>query len=120
MLGIVAAFAAAAVVLATAALAVDRNSSPAAAPHNHAALAQQANRAEELRVTLDRLLGEHALLAIAATRKGYDGNRSFAATAASLDRNSVDLANVIGTAYGRNARNQFLNGKFMWRAHIKF
>ena len=47
-----------------------------------------------LRVTLDRLLGEHALLAIEATRRGYDGARAFNAAAA-LDRNSVELAGKV-------------------------
>jgi hypothetical protein len=76
--------------------------------------------AADLRVTLDRLLGEHALLAIDATRAGLDGSKDFKAVAASLDRNSVDLANAIGSIYGAKARNQFLNGKFGWRAHIGF
>ena len=76
--------------------------------------------AGDLRVTLDRLLGEHAVLAIDATRAGNDGSKDFNALAASLDRNSVDLANAIGSIYGTKARNQFLNGKFGWRAHIRF
>ena len=120
MLGVVVV---AAIALAAAALAGDSSTDSKdsmAAPHDHAALVQASDRAEELRVTLDRLLGEHALLAIAATRKGYSGDRDFAASAAALDRNSVELANVIGSAYGRKARNEFLNGSFKWRAHIGF
>jgi hypothetical protein len=115
-----AAAAVAAIALAAVAMAGDSSSNSGAAPHDHAALTQTSDRAQELRVTLDRLLGEHALLAIAATRKGYRGDRDFAAAAAALDRNSVELANVIGSAYGRNARNEFLNGRFKWRAHIRF
>jgi hypothetical protein len=76
--------------------------------------------AADLRVTLDRLLGEHALLAIDATRAGLDGSKGFNAIAKSLDGNSIDLANAIGSIYGANARNQFLNSKFGWRAHIRF
>jgi len=76
--------------------------------------------AADLRVTLDRLLGEHALLAIDATRAGLDGSKSFTAIAKSLDGNSVDLANAIGSIYGPKARNQFLNGTYGWRAHIRF
>lgn len=76
--------------------------------------------AGDLRVTLDRLLGEHALLAIDATRAGLDGSKSFTAIAASLDRNSVDIANAIGSIYGAKARDQFLNSKVGWRAHIGF
>ena len=74
----------------------------------------------DLRVTLNRLLGEHALLAIEATRKGYDGERDFKAAATSLDKNSVELAGAIGSVYGTKARNKFLNGRLMWRDHIKF
>jgi len=76
--------------------------------------------AADLRVTLDRLLGEHAQLAVAATRAGLNGSPDFKAIAKSLDTNSVDLANAIGSLYGAKARDQFLNSKFGWRAHIGF
>ncbi len=76
--------------------------------------------AADLRVTLDRLLGEHALLAMFATQKGFDGDKDFKAIAASLDRNSVALADAIGSVYGPAARKEFLNGKLKWRAHIGF
>ncbi len=124
LFGILAAFAVVAIGITATAMGMDGNDSKAsqnAAPmHNHAATVTAADRAEELRVNLDRLFGEHAKLAINATRKGYDGDRDFAAAAASLDRNSVELANLVGSAYGRKARNEFLNGKFKWRAHIGF
>ena len=122
LIGILAAFAVVAVAIAATAMAMGGNDSKSSATpmHNHAATVAAGDRAEELRVKLDRLFGEHAKLAINATRKGYDGNKDFAAAAASLDRNSVDLANVVGSAYGRKARNEFLNGKFKWRAHIGF
>jgi hypothetical protein len=76
--------------------------------------------AADLRVTLDRLLGEHAMLAMFATQKGLAGEKDFEAIAAALDRNSVELANAIGSVYGDAAREEFLNGKFKWRDHIKF
>jgi hypothetical protein len=120
LIAIVGAVALAAIAVAAAAMGGESGSKPAAAMHDHAAAVATQDRAEELRVTLDRLLGEHAVLAIAATRKGYDGDRDFTAAAGALDRNSVELANVIGSAYGRKARNEFLNGKFKWRAHIGF
>src|SRR4029078_10605305 len=41
-------------------------------------------------------------------------------TAATLDKNSVALSKAIGSFYGAKAGNTFLNGKYMWRAHIKF
>src|SRR3712207_4584680 len=55
-----------------------------------------------------------------ATRRGYDGDKDFAAAARALDRNSIDVANAIGSVYGAKARNQFLNGKLLWRDHIRF
>lgn len=122
LIGILAGVAGVAVAIAATAMAMDGDKAEKKpmATHNHATAVAAADKAEELRVTLDRLLGEHALLAITATRRGYDGGRDFAAAAAALDRNSVELANVIGSAYGRKARNEFLNGAFKWRAHINF
>ena len=76
--------------------------------------------AADLRVTLDRLLGEHALLAMLATQKGFAGDPDFKSIAAALDRNSVELADAIGSVYGDEAREEFLNGKSKWRDHIKF
>ena len=73
-----------------------------------------------MRVTLDRLFVEHAALAITATRRGLRGAPDFNAVAAALDRNSVELANAIGSVYGSKARQEFLNGKLKWRAHIRF
>jgi hypothetical protein len=69
-------------------------------------------------VTLDQLLGEHALLAVSATQKGYDGSADFADVAGQLDGNSVALSKAIAGIYGADAGNQFLDGKNMWRDHI--
>ena len=106
---------------------VGRSDSSAAEPmasphatHAHAKAAGPGGKAADLRVTLDRLLGEHVSLAVNATRKGYDGNRDFTTAAGALDRNSVELAGAIGSIYGTKARNTFLNGRFMWRDHIRF
>ena len=76
--------------------------------------------AADLRVTLDRLLGEHAILAMLATQKGFDGEKDFEPIAAALDRNSVELADAIGSVYGEKARAEFLDGDLKWRAHIGF
>ena len=75
--------------------------------------------AADLRVTLDNLLGEHALLAIWTTQAGYSGSKNFPALAAQLDKNSVAISKAIGSVYGSAAANQFLNGPNLWRAHIK-
>ena len=76
--------------------------------------------AADLRVTLDTLLGEHALLALAATQKGFDGAPDFEAAAAALDANSVEVAEAIGSVYGDEAAAQFLDGPSLWRDHIGF
>jgi hypothetical protein len=76
--------------------------------------------AESLRVTLDNLFGEHAVLAMNATNAGVTGSKSFPAAAKALDRNSVALSKAIASIYGAKAGRTFLNGKYMWRDHIKF
>ena len=94
------------------------NAAAARPSHSHASRA--GSPAANLRVTLDRLLGEHAALAMNATNLGYSGSKSFPAAAKSLDRNSVELSKAIASLYGAKAGNVFLNGKFQWRAHIGF
>jgi hypothetical protein len=48
--------------------------------------------AADLRVTLHRLLGEHAVLAMNATNIGVTGSKAFPAAAKALDRNSVEIS----------------------------
>ena len=74
--------------------------------------------AESLRVALDNLFGEHAVLAMNATNAGVTGSKAFPAAAKTLDNNSVALSKAIASVYGTKAGNVFLNGKDMWRAHI--
>jgi hypothetical protein len=76
--------------------------------------------AADLRVTLDRLFGQHAVLAMNATDAGVTGAKSFPATAKALDANSVAIAKAIASFYGAKAGQTLLNGKFMWRDHIEF
>jgi hypothetical protein len=87
--------------------------------HGTSSTAASSAKAVQLRVTLDQLLGEHALLAIQATQRGYSGGADFNAIAAQLDANSVALSRAIGSVYGPAAGKQFLDGKNLWRAHIK-
>jgi hypothetical protein len=116
---VLAAAALAAAVAALGALAAgDAKPSAQAAPHAHTVLT--ATKASDLRVTLNRLLGEHVYLAVAATQSGYSGQKDFPALAKALDRNSVAVADAIGSVYGKQARNAFLNGKLLWRDHIRF
>ncbi len=76
--------------------------------------------AADLRVSLDNLFGEHAVLAMNATNAGVTGSKAFPAAAKTLDANSVALSKAIASVYGAKAGQVFLNGKFMWRDHIKF
>ena len=76
--------------------------------------------AADLRVTLDRLLGEHAVLAMLATQKGFSGDADFKQISAALDANSVDLSEAIASVYGEEAGEKFLNGRGLWRDHIEF
>ncbi|MCB0091087.1 MAG: hypothetical protein KDE54_24510, partial [Caldilineaceae bacterium] len=71
-----------------------------------------------LRATLDRLLGEHVLLASSATEAALRGRQAeFEAAANALDANSQDIAALIGTVYGAEAQDAFLG---LWRTHIGF
>jgi hypothetical protein len=76
--------------------------------------------ASDLRNTLNQLLGEHAVLAMNATNLGVKGSKAFPAAANALDRNSVELSQAIGSIYGAKAGKTFLDGPFMWRAHVRF
>ena len=77
-------------------------------------------KAVQLRIALNQLLGEHAILAIQATQRGLVGGKDFNAVAKALDNNSVAISKAIGSVYGPAAGDQFLNGKNLWRAHIKY
>lgn len=72
--------------------------------------------AADLRSALDQLLGEHVQLAADATNAALHGrDREFQAVAGALDGNSVDIANAIGSIYGKDAGDAFLG---LWRSHI--
>ena len=80
--------------------------------------AASATPAASLRVALNGLLGEHVILAAAATGAALDGrDAEFKAAAGALDANSVDLAKAIGSVYGKDAEQAFLP---LWRRHIGF
>jgi len=91
-------------------------------PHTMAAMTstKATLTASDLRVTLDNLFGEHAVLAMNATNAGVSGSKAFPTAAKTLDDNSVALSKAIASIYGAKAGQTFLNGKFMWRDHIKF
>jgi copper chaperone CopZ len=75
-------------------------------------------RAAELRSGLNALLGEHVILAAAATGAALGGrDAEFKAAAGALDANGVDIAKAIGSVYGPDAEKAFLP---LWRRHIGF
>ncbi len=92
------------------------------APHTMTAMttAKTPLTAADLRVTLDNLFAEHAVLAMNATNAGVSGSKAFPAAAKTLDQNSVALSKAIASIYGAKAGKTFLDGKFMWRDHIRF
>ena len=89
-------------------------------PHAMRSSSASALTASDLRNTLNQLLGEHAVLAMNATNLGVKGSKAFPAAAKALDRNSVELSQAIGSIYGAKAGKTFLDGPFMWRAHVRF
>jgi hypothetical protein len=88
---------------------------PASHDQRHAT---SATPAATLRTTLNGLLGEHVILAAAATGAALDGREAeFKAAAGALDANSVDIAKAIGSVYGADVEQAFLP---LWRRHIGF
>lgn len=80
--------------------------------------ATSATKAADLRTGLNALLGEHVMLAAAATNAALGGRQAeFEAAAGALDANSVDIARAIGSVYGADAEKAFLP---LWRRHIGF
>ncbi|WP_149359534.1 copper amine oxidase [Lolliginicoccus suaedae] len=73
--------------------------------------------AEELRIILEKQLGQHAMLAIEAMRAGVAGQPQFDAAAASLGQNTEDLTESIRLVYGDEAAGQFNE---LWSNHIGF
>ena len=55
-----------------------------------------------------------------ATDAGYRGAPDFPQIAKALDANSVAISKSIGAVYGPAAAKTFLDGKYMWRDHIRF
>jgi len=80
-------------------------------------LGETTGDAADLRVKLDDLLGEHAALAIVAMERGFDGSPDFKAAADELDKNTVALGDLIGSAYGDDAKATFVS---QWRGHIGY
>lgn len=72
--------------------------------------------AAELRVRLDALFGEHALLAVFAMQKRYDGAVDREQAAALLGKNTERLAATLRSAYGEESAKTF---EPLWSSHIE-
>ena len=70
--------------------------------------------AADLRISLDRFLGEHTILAMIAMRSGLTRTAGQEAAADALAQNTTDLSEAIGRIYGGAARNAFAG---LWRHH---
>jgi hypothetical protein len=95
-------------------------SSTSAGTHTaQAGLAQTAGdvSAADLRITLERQLGQHALLAVEAMRAGVSGADHFEAAGASLAQNTEDLTDSIRLVYGDEGAEAFNE---LWSDHIDF
>lgn len=73
--------------------------------------------AEELRITLEQQLGQHALLAIEAMRAGVAGHEHYDGAAAALGKNTEDLTESLRLVYGDEAASKF---NTLWTNHIGF
>jgi len=71
--------------------------------------------ASELRIGLDRLLGEHLVLAAEAMRSSISASPDTAAARQSLDANGDDLSAAVASVYGDAAGSAF---SAVWRAHL--
>lgn len=69
----------------------------------------------DLRVTLDRLLAEHASLAWLALTKTIAGEPDAGAVVTQLQANTDELSAAVGSVYGDDAAEAF---KTQWEAHI--
>ncbi|MBA3779122.1 MAG: copper amine oxidase [Chloroflexi bacterium] len=86
-------------------------------PAANALAAAPKSGASELRVLVDRTLGEHAFLTVQAMRTGVRGGADFAAAAEALEENTSELQAVITSAYGEAGGEAF--GE-LWRTHLGY
>src|SRR6476660_8248528 len=69
---------------------------------------QDAAAAADVRLTLERLLGHHAMLMIRLMRGPIDKEPTFVAAAQqALDRNTDELVSAVAQVYGTQAGNEF-------------
>ena len=71
--------------------------------------------ARQLQSRLGLLLGEHAELAVDATRSGISNSADFPAAAAALDRNTREITAMIESVFGAASAGSF---QALWADHI--
>jgi hypothetical protein len=71
----------------------------------------------DLRIDLDRILGEHTFLAAIGMRARLGEGADLDAAVAALDANSAEFASKIGAIYGVQAQGQFDQ---LWRSHTRY
>ncbi len=71
--------------------------------------------ASDLRITLGRLLGEHAYLVMEAMRAASEGRADLNALDNGLDANTASLGDAVAQVYGRDAGVAFVA---IWQRHI--
>ncbi len=103
----------AAALMGAALMAVPATSVFAAAPTpaSRATMSPAAN----LRLTLDNLLGAHAILAQLAMQAGYSGAPDYQALVGQLNANTQALSDAIASIYGKAAGAEFDR---LWTGHI--
>ncbi|HEX2141159.1 MAG TPA: copper amine oxidase [Candidatus Limnocylindria bacterium] len=73
--------------------------------------------AAQLRVTLGRVLAEHAFLLGEAMRAGLGEASGFQAAGAALEQNSAELEGLMADVYGHDVASRF--GE-LWRRHVAY
>lgn len=73
--------------------------------------------ASDLRKALNIALAEHISLTSETVRASYDNHESSTALVDQLDKNSQEIAGIIGGVYGEEAKSAFLK---TWRDHVTF
>jgi hypothetical protein len=84
-------------------------------PHRSVAEAPAAGSASDLRITIGRLLGEHAYLAMEAMRAAAAERPDTEALVGGVARNTDELAAAIASVYGEEAGAAF---KPIWQQHV--
>lgn len=84
------------------------------------AVSAVSSKAADLRVSINLLLGEHLILAAKATGAALGGParaNEFSAYGTALNKNGIDLGDLVGAAYGDAAKTSFNS---LWSAHNGF